>query len=212
MTFFGCPATAGSFAFGIVSSDVAAARVLGDRGVVVVDAVCTSSVADVLEHGAELERVPDVGLLLLRQLDHLGVAAALDVEHALIGPAVLVVADQQPLGIRRQRGLAGAREPEQDRRVAAVPCLRRRAVHRQHALLRHQVVHDREHALLHLAGVLRAEDDELAALRTTDRSTSSTSSPACGGSRGSRPRCRSRSPARRSSRAARPWAGSACCA
>ena len=143
--------------------DVAAARVLGERRVVVVDDVRGRLVLDVLEHGAELERVPDVGLLLLRQLDHLRVAAALDVEHALVGPAVLVVADQQPLGIGGQRGLAGARQAEQDRGVAAVPGLGRRAVHRQHALLRHQVVHDREHALLHLAGVLGAEDHELAA-------------------------------------------------
>ena len=43
-----------------------------------------------------------------------------------------------------------------------LPVRRRRAVHREHAPLRHEVVHDREDALLHLAGVLGAEDDELA--------------------------------------------------
>ena len=41
---------------------------------------------------------------------------------------------------------------------------RGRAVHREHAALRHQVVHDREDGLLHLAGVLGAEDDDLAVL------------------------------------------------
>ncbi len=41
---------------------------------------------------------------------------------------------------------------------------RGRAVHREHAALRHQVVHDREDGLLHLARVLGAEDDNLAVL------------------------------------------------
>ena len=40
----------------------------------------------------------------------------------------------------------------------------RRAVHRQQAALRREVVRDREDALLHLAGVLGAEDDQLAVL------------------------------------------------
>ena len=39
------------------------------------------------------------------------------------------------------------------------------AVHREHPPLRHQVVHDRKHALLHLPGVLRAEDHDLAILQ-----------------------------------------------
>jgi hypothetical protein len=104
------------------------------------------------------------------RVDDLGVAAALDVEHALVAPAVLVVADEQALGIGRQRGLAGARQAEQHRGVGAVAGLGRRAVHRQHAALGHEVVHDREHPLLHLAGVLAAEDDELAtAERQVDR-------------------------------------------
>ncbi len=40
----------------------------------------------------------------------------------------------------------------------------RRAVHREDALAGHQIVHDGEDALLHLAGVLGAEDDRLASL------------------------------------------------
>ena len=36
-----------------------------------------------------------------------------------------------------------------------------RRVHRQHALVGHEVVHDRERALLDLAGVLGADDEDL---------------------------------------------------
>ncbi|GFH16932.1 uncharacterized protein HaLaN_13454 [Haematococcus lacustris] len=41
-------------------------------------------------------------------VDALGIAAALDVEHAAVAPAVLVVADQRPTRVRGQRGLASA--------------------------------------------------------------------------------------------------------
>lgn len=40
--------------------------------------------------------------------DGLGVAAPLDVEHALVAPAVLVVSDQRPLGVGGQGGLPGS--------------------------------------------------------------------------------------------------------
>jgi hypothetical protein len=63
----------------------------------------------VLEHRTKLHRVPDVRFLLLRELDHLGVAAAFDVEDTVIAPAMLVVADEETLGIRRQRRLPGSR-------------------------------------------------------------------------------------------------------
>jgi hypothetical protein len=39
------------------------------------------------------------------QVDALGVAAALDVEYAVLTPSVLVVADEGPMRVRGQRGL-----------------------------------------------------------------------------------------------------------
>jgi len=56
---------------------------------------------------------------------------------------MLVVADEQPVRIARQRRLARAREPEKQRRVAARADVRR-AVHRQHAFQRQQVIENRE--------------------------------------------------------------------
>ncbi len=118
---------------------------------------------DVLEHRAEaLARGVDRGLGFLRELDALGVAAALEVEDAVGAPAVLVIADQRAVRIGRQRGLAGARQAEEDRGIAIGADIGR-AVHRHHALVGQIVVQRGEHALLHLAGIIRpADQDDLA--------------------------------------------------
>ena len=55
------------------------------------------------------------------KLDRLGVAAALEIEDALGAPAVLVVADQGARRIGRKRRLAGARQAEEQRRIARWP-------------------------------------------------------------------------------------------
>ena len=48
----------------------------------------------IFQHAAEAERVPDLRLVLLRQLDALGVASTFEVENAVSAPAMLVVANQ----------------------------------------------------------------------------------------------------------------------
>ena len=57
---------------------------------------------DVLEHRAKTERLEDVRLILGRQIDGLGVAAALDVEDAFLAPAMFIVANEIAFGIGRQ--------------------------------------------------------------------------------------------------------------
>lgn len=52
------------------------------------------------------------------QVNHLGIAAALEVKHPVVGPAMLVVADQLPFGVGREGGLTGARQAEEDGGVA----------------------------------------------------------------------------------------------
>ena len=121
---------------------------------------------DVLEHRAEaVHRVPDLGLGLGREPDRLGVAAAFEVEDAVVAPAVLVVSDQEPLGIGRERRLARAGEAEEDCDVLSVLRDVRRAVHRHDALERQVVVHQREDGLLDLAAVEGSADQDLAARR-----------------------------------------------
>ena len=72
---------------------VRAARVLRDAHVVVVRLARERVVHDVLEDGAEADRIEDLGLLLGGEVDRLRVAAALDVEDTGVGPDVLIVAD-----------------------------------------------------------------------------------------------------------------------
>ncbi len=71
---------------------------------------------------------------------------------------MLVVADELTLGIGRKGGLTRTRQTEEDSRLALLVGVCR-AVHRSHALQREQVVHVREHTLLHLAAVPRVDDD-----------------------------------------------------
>ena len=146
---------------------IGGAGVLGLRVVVEVDDT-TLVHDDVLEDRPEGPRgLVDLRLGLGRESDHLGVAAALEVEDPVLAPAVLVVADQVSRGVGRQGRLAGSREAEEDRDVVCLADVRR-AVHREDALERQSVVHQREDRLLDLAGVERAADQHLGARRVED--------------------------------------------
>jgi len=71
--------------------------------------------------------------------DRLRVATALEVEHAVLAPAVLVITDQRPARIGRKRRFAGARKAEEDCRVTCRAHVGR-AVHGHDALRRQQVI------------------------------------------------------------------------
>ena len=99
----------------------------------------------------------------------LGVAAALDVEDAHVGPAVLIVTDQQSRGVGRKRGLAGARQAKEHRGLVRDGIHAGRAVHGQHIVLdRQQVIHDAEDGLFDLAGIAGAGDQNHAFLEVDD--------------------------------------------
>ena len=143
------------------------ARVLGLR--VVVEIEDTALVHDdVLEHGPERTcRGVDLGLGLGREPDHLRVAAALEVEDAVVGPPVLVVADQASLRDRPRASSFRSREPEEHGDSTVVVDVRR-AVHREDALQWEPVVHDGEDRLLDLACVERPADDDLGPRRVQE--------------------------------------------
>ena len=124
---------------------------------------------DVLEQRVSLDSVVDVRLALLVKTDDLCIAAALKVEDTVIVPAVLVVADQQSLGVGRKGGLAGTGKSEEDGGVLAFHIGVGGAVHGSNALQRQVVVHHGEQTLLHLAAVPGVENDLLAALDVEHR-------------------------------------------
>src|SRR5205814_1434889 len=114
--------------------------VLGQAVVVVVGQTGVGIVGDVLQDRPEVVgRRVDLGLGVLRDADGLGVAAALEVEHALVAPAVLVVADQATRRVGGERRLAGAGQAEEQGHVA-VGAHVGRAVHGQGAPGGQQVV------------------------------------------------------------------------
>ncbi len=89
-----------------------------------------------------------------RQVDGLGVAAALEVEDAAIRPAVFVIADQRAVGACRKGGLAGAGKPEEHRGINRVSDgVVGAAMHGHHALGGQQIVQDGEDRFLVLAGI-----------------------------------------------------------
>ncbi len=61
---------------------------------------------DIFVDSTEADRIPDLRLIFLREIDAFSIAAALEVEDAIIAPAVFVVADQAAAGIGRETGLA----------------------------------------------------------------------------------------------------------
>src|SRR5690606_16491705 len=119
-----------------VLDGIAAARVFRDRRVGVVDLARLAVIDDVLQDRAETDGVVDLGLSFRREVDRLRVAPALDVEDALVAPAVLVVSDERAVRIGAEGRLAGAAEAEEDGDIA-LRTLVRGAMHREHTLLRH---------------------------------------------------------------------------
>ena len=102
----------------------------------------------------------DLRLGLARQADHLGVAAAFEVEDRGVRPAMLVVADQRAARDRPTSVVLPV--PERPKKIAVSPfgpmfaeqCIGMTPCARQ------QVVQDAEDRLLHLAGIGRAADQD----------------------------------------------------
>ena len=125
----------------------------------------------VLEQSVASDSSVDVGFVLFREVDNLGVAAAFVVEDALVVPSVLVVADEFTLRICRKGSLACAGEAEEYSCRSLLHVGVGRAVHRSNAAEGVEVVHHREHTLLHFAAV-PGVDDYLFALLDVERNNS----------------------------------------
>ena len=112
----------------------------------------------VLQKGVSPDRVVDIRLGILVQVDNLCVASALVVKHAVVIPAVLVVSDQKTLRIGRKGCLSGTGQPEEHSGVLSVQVCVGRAVHGCNTLQRHKVVHHGEHTFFHFSAVPGVDD------------------------------------------------------
>lgn len=144
-----------------VLDGVGAAGVLGQGVIVVVDNTGGRVEDDVLEDGAEFDGVENVRLLLGGETDGLCVAAALDVEDAGVGPAVLVVANELALGVGGQGGLASTGQTKEDSDITVLALVGGRVESEDVVLDGHFVEEDCEDTLLHLTGVLGSKNNHL---------------------------------------------------
>ena len=91
-----------------VRKRVSRARVLGHGVVVQVQPPGNGIEADVFQHRTKAPRaLINLRLGLGRKTDHFGVAAIFKVEHAIVAPAMFVIANQMSSGVGGQRRLAG---------------------------------------------------------------------------------------------------------
>lgn len=144
-----------------VLDGVSATSVLSEGIILVVDNTGIRIEDDVLKNGTELDSTENIGLLLGRETNALGVASSLNVEDALVAPAVLVVTDKSTLGIGREGGLASTGETEEDSHVALLTLIGRGVEGEDVVLHGHLVEEHSEDTLLHLTGILGAKDDHL---------------------------------------------------
>ncbi len=89
------------------------ARIFGQQGVIKVHMARGSVDRHVFEDGPE----PPGGFVnfrfaFAREPDDLRIAAAFEIEHAVIAPAVFIIANQRAVGIGRQRGLPVPDKPK----------------------------------------------------------------------------------------------------
>ena len=125
--------------------------------------LAVSSYCNVLQQSVALDSTIDIRLVLLRKVDNLSIAATLEVEDTFVVPTVLVVTDEQTLWIGRKSCLTCARQTEEDSGILTFHIGVSRAVHRSDTIEWEEVVHHREHTLLHLTAVPCVDDNLLAA-------------------------------------------------
>lgn len=94
---------------GNVFDGVGASGVFRNRDIVVIGNSVGRVVNNVLEDGSVSDGVEDFGLLFGRQVNGLGVTTTFNVEDTSVGPDVLVITDQQTLGISRQCAVGNSR-------------------------------------------------------------------------------------------------------
>ena len=119
---------------------IAYASVLGDA------LVCEVNLAffvycNVLQQCIAADCVVDVGLAFLVKVDNLGVAAAFEIEDAVVVPTMLVITYKQTLGVGGKGGFAGAAKTKEDGCILAFHIGVGRAVHSCDAFQRKVVVH-----------------------------------------------------------------------
>ena len=118
---------------------ISAACVLRNARVGVIDAVVFFE-NNILQNRTETQSRKDIRLGFARQIDRFRVASALDIEDAVVAPAVLVVSYQIALGISGKGGLSRTTQPKEQGGTPRLLICSCRAVHREHAASRRKEI------------------------------------------------------------------------
>ena len=149
---------AGLARIGNVVQRIGAPGVLRQRSIVEIGGPCHWIDHHVFKNrGEALGGGVDFRFGIPAQTDGLGIATAFKIEDAVRSPAVFVIAKQFPSGISGKGRLAGARQAEEDGRVAARSHIGR-AMHGHHTFGRKEIIEKGEDGLLHFSGIGRAPD------------------------------------------------------
>ena len=138
-----------------VGDRVAHTGILRDRVIIIIRLSCFRIQNYVLHLASETDGIVNLRLILRIQIDALCIAAALEVEYAVVRPAVLVVTDELSSRIGGESCLSCSGETEEYSCLMGLRIHVGRAVHREYILLnRHQIVHYGEYGFLDLSGIL----------------------------------------------------------
>lgn len=105
---------------GDVLNRIGATSVFCDADIVIIRETGCRVVDNVLEDGTELDSVVDIRFLFSREVDALGVASTLNIENTSVRPHMLIITNQQTIGIGRKCGLASTRKTEEQGDITSI--------------------------------------------------------------------------------------------
>ena len=138
---------------------VCSARIFRQPRIVEIDATRHAVDGDVLEYCPECARgCINVRFRLGRETDDLCVASPLEVEYAMLTPAVFIVADQRPFRVGGKRRLSRTGETKKQRCVSSLAEIGG-AMHRENVAFRQQIIQNRKNGFLDLPCIGCPADD-----------------------------------------------------
>ena len=137
-------------------------RVLGNTLIGKVD-LSFSVNGYIFQKRVSFDRVVNIRLGVFIEVYNFCVAAAFEVEYAVVIPAVFVISDQQSLRVGRESRFSGSGKTEEDRGVLTFHIGIGGAVHRGNAFQRQIIIHHGKHAFFHFTAVPGVQNDLLTA-------------------------------------------------
>ena len=132
----GMSALAGNDAVGNILDRIRNTGILGNGRILKVEGSGILIDYNVFNKCSEADSVPDLRLVLLGEVYALRIAAAFEIEHSVIRPAVLVVSDKPAVWIRGEGGLSCSAKAEEQCGITVITDICR-AMHGEHATLGH---------------------------------------------------------------------------